>query len=560
MPYTITSASGPTKQASVPITGGMGGTRTITSATAAFVTNNVMPNDRLVITGSASGDGTYLVDFVLDNMNVIVRTAVPGVAGGSLTVAEGRHTLVISGEDVVTLAAASAAQPQFIRRKVVDKVNEKQPATLVTQIIAPDRIIANAAAFSGNGTRVGHSCQLSGTAFNDNANLRIAQVVSPTELRIEQGNADPEGSNPPLINESGFGTVRTFRQPWVLYECDVIAVQFNTTATAATAMRWFSWRENAVWGRGTYPTSVTFTRTAGTKNVVIYLGRKRPGLGRSNAELGSCWIGAELLAATNLGIATYGSFVGVDGRFSPGNAAGHPNDPITVADPGDVSATFMDVKGPVNVPGTDLINTVMSSDDRHYTLPGAPLSAFNVLLIGSQTASLSLLATATLDNFDMGTITVRPAFTMLASQITIRDARQDFSLSDLFNVFTTSVGTISYTWNPRFVARNENTKTKVPVQGLTVEIFEINETTLVETLLGTFTSDANGRINSGAGRVMRRATRTDPGPVDVEYTHRVRISGNGYLPQEQLVKPTHHVQTDWPVMVARAGYLEGEAS
>lgn len=162
---------------------------------------------------------------------------------------------------------------------------------------------------------------------------------------------------------------------------------------------------------------------------------------------------------------------------------------------------------------------------------------------------------------DYGTAGV--AYTGVGSFVEFRDPKEDYPLSRLVSAAAIA-GEYEkrYTWNPRFVERNEVGLAGSPLQGLTVEIFDINETTSVETPISgsPFMTDAGGRINtSGVVLLRERQTALGVGTGDL-YSQRVRVSGPRTRYTNEITTASSPVfDVDVPVDLSNTDF-EGEVS
>jgi hypothetical protein len=129
-------------------------------------------------------------------------------------------------------------------------------------------------------------------------------------------------------------------------------------------------------------------------------------------------------------------------------------------------------------------------------------------------------------------VTIVPLRTLSGNTIEIRNPRAMYAIEQLVDVNTggvTGTGIITFTYNPRFVSANPGLLTPQPVAGLTVRIWEINEATDVETEVAgsPFTSEASGRINGGAGVILRADSMTSPATVGTDFSARLEVTGPG---------------------------------
>lgn len=558
MPYTISTAAGPQKVGSTAVSGGMGvGASNVIAAGAQFITNGVRKNDLLQITGSPADDGQHIIDRVVSENEVVTRSTFAGAAGGSITADQGRHTLVVSGTKSINMAAAAASLPDYVEVQEVSPDPERQPSVPVGSTVAPDRITAGTANFGANGVKRGHVSVIDSGA---NAGSRtVAEVISPTEIRVEQGTGDP-----PLSSGGAVGNVRVYRRPWTLYRADLYAIQIDS-GTGGVAS-WWEQRAVLVFGRSEYdvPVRVAVTNTAG---LAIQFGRQNPEQQgpneRRNASLGCGVFGLDLNVSANpaVTLCMYGTLYGVDDGLGVGSFPASPIYSLTRGDPGTISCSILDVNQSVLADGnTKFYRAIISSDGQTLSGFGGPGVSEQLHVADGQATTNIVASTITIEGFDAGGQVATPYFQHLSAQVTLLDPLQDFVLSSCFSTFNAgSWGRISYTWNPRFVGRDETTKTKLPLAGVTVRVVEINETTLAETLVDTYTTDASGRINSGAGVDLRARQRDHPN-TDTEYSYRVTAGLMGHEFLHWILKPSARVTADQLMLPYSGGHLEGEAA
>lgn len=138
------------------------------------------------------------------------------------------------------------------------------------------------------------------------------------------------------------------------------------------------------------------------------------------------------------------------------------------------------------------------------------------------------------------------------------DPRRDFDVDTVItNLVENSVSEKHYTFNPRFVARAFGTP--APIVGLSVRIFEINETLLTESLVFSGVTDSNGFLAAGVGVALRRQT-LNASNVLTSFLHRFEITGAGFEFINRMGQMRNRIQrTDLDVRKFLADF-EGEMS
>lgn len=188
--------------------------------------------------------------------------------------------------------------------------------------------------------------------------------------------------------------------------------------------------------------------------------------------------------------------------------------------------------------------------------------ANNVLLTASVLAGLTFFAGSITGILISDSITL-PLLQLAGTPAVFDfdDPREDYAMSDLA-VGTTGIptGRKRYTFNPRFVKSSPTGATADPIENLTVEVYSVNETTDIATLVfGPALSDVNGRINGGAGILFVRAqTVGTPGTV-TEFTTQIIVRGPGYRTTNRKLQLTERTTGDISIQLL-ADNLENEVS
>lgn len=184
---------------------------------------------------------------------------------------------------------------------------------------------------------------------------------------------------------------------------------------------------------------------------------------------------------------------------------------------------------------------------------------FDVFMSSASTAGFLTGGDLLIENMLVGDDAPNPLFQVFADSITIRNPKADYSLARLFSIiFSARGGIVDYTWNPRFVSRDSTGLVGSPIQGITVTVSDINGTTLNETAHASspLITDANGRINGGAGINLWARRTADGGP---EYSQRIRAAVSGYRALDMIIKMTSPFSGDVPIDFLATDF-EGEVS
>jgi hypothetical protein len=156
-----------------------------------------------------------------------------------------------------------------------------------------------------------------------------------------------------------------------------------------------------------------------------------------------------------------------------------------------------------------------------------------------------------------------PMWTLLNGTLTVIDPRENYVLAELFNIPSAGLGTIVYTFDPRFVERTSAGIDPVPIQGLTVRLWQ-KSTVLgeVEVPGSPFTTDASGRIVDGSGDPVRLTVATSFFLVfqrDITATHRIHVSGANYRFVNAITDLRQKFEADFPIDTQQPPFEAGIA-
>lgn len=156
---------------------------------------------------------------------------------------------------------------------------------------------------------------------------------------------------------------------------------------------------------------------------------------------------------------------------------------------------------------------------------------------------------------------VQPGFLMVSSNLLFVNPQNDFDVSNIATVFGTSYIEKLYTFNPNFRRHTTSGIKGTAMSGLTVRIFEINETDSSETeVVGSpFTTNADGMVTTSGVELRRQ--RDDAVVGTTSYTHRVEFGGLGHVRDavQHITMAAKIADVDWPVECATSDF-EGEMS
>jgi len=181
------------------------------------------------------------------------------------------------------------------------------------------------------------------------------------------------------------------------------------------------------------------------------------------------------------------------------------------------------------------------------------------VLVGSNTTTGGIsTAGATMTGLILASGVLQPMTgTTFATGIAyVVDPRIDFDLSIyFFNLFSGTMEKL-YTFNPRFVSLDSPSAAGQPISGLYAELYEVDEFSLAQTLVASGFTGSDGRLNGGAGHLLRRQ-ELDAGEVSNLFFHRLVLQGGGFRLINQAFQLAARAVAD--ITVARiAPDYEGE--
>lgn len=483
-----------------------------------------------------------------------------------------------------------------------------QASTAITNFLVGSIIQAAGALFVTNGVRKNDTAIVLGAGTTLSGAYRVTEVISETQIRV----AGASKGKTAFGASAGAGTVQVRAGSWLASVLDETSPSWTALRSGATgpdgstgadfidrrtlgnrltmftthglrrirldhtlnsASTWVSEREVVIADRVDAVDCDIVYGTGATPGDLVRIGRA--GVDRYGADFGSAWIGwrptasstapgpADSLScslylsymnsinATNsgsLGTGNQGSFIAsmIDGylMYAPGGFA-----PV-------IGAVF-----------TGTIESMISrSPSFAVTLLGSPASYDNVLVTEAGSAGFMVGVTGFLQGLLASDDVPTPYFQLLGSDVTVLNPRADYTLVELFTVFS-GTGTLSYTWSPRFVQRGSGVPLAIP--GLSVRVFEVNESTLVETEIAgsPFTTNASGFIPAqgpgatqiGHGIDLRRGLAL-PLAANTLLSHRMIVEGAGYRRIDSyFTMRAPKINFDLPVDILRTDF-EGEFS
>lgn len=354
------------------------------------------------------------------------------------------------------------------------------------------------------------------------------------------------GEQRTLVSLEGIAVVSFYQSTpsdLTFYSLDEIVIANQTTGTHGTCD--FAEINQSSWATG----------------LTVQLGNQ-PG-NRYSAGNGSAWIAVvpsvsgninnvspTVQAAARTHVNAYGSFLDLTG-INETNLLG-----------GNVTASIM---RPRTNTGTGVIESLIAYGDSGNAsggLSGTSAGDQNNILVANQGSTSAIGGTGTIIGglLVSDTLLTPIAFNNNISGggvVEIRDPRIDLDLNDYFSNSSSDSEVIkTYQFNPRFVSRDAATSTPEPVFYLTVDVIEINETTLDTTLLMHDVTNAAGLLVGGA-RYLTRQQILGSAETSTLYSHRVILEGAGFKIQNEIIQLTSPRIGDYPVSRVSPDY-EGE--
>lgn len=520
---------------------------------------------------SPSYDGTGLIA-----TNTFVSAAQGGVKGNRVkllnTPYDGEYFIVqvVSNTRFVLNAtfavAAASGQIQF-GEGVVSKSTHSTGITYT----APNTLTITGGNFQTN--RVNHRDYVvvdSATPSSNNGVHEVSEVVSETQLNVFGSPfANGSGGNVQIQQRQGYLHILNETAPTWRAIADAIGSSFVIqrrlgTTGAGVDLRLFTlfgisvivWESTSAASSWVSESEIVvqvsrinmqWHTSRSTQTNSLRLGNR--GAGLLDVRLGSAWVNMGRLyqtgAAQIIGKGLYGSAL-----FSDATDAGAATG-ITASFQGSTDdnlfTLFSNHGVELNQPTRDLAGVgIYTQTGPGFLVTATPTGSMRNINLGKTGATSTIAGSnPTIRGHGHGADTFKPIYTAFNGTVTVLDPQEDYPLADLFTAFLTNDrGFKDYTFNPRFVRFLPGTKASSPIQGANVRISQVNETTLAETLVGSFTSDANGRINSGNGVILRRGQMA-PAGVTTTFRHRIRIAANGFDPRDFVVIMRERVDQDF---------------
>ena len=352
--------------------------------------------------------------------------------------------------------------------------------------------------------------------------------------------------------------------------------------TTTTATNWVSEREVLIADRKSAFTGEfrLKTGTATSTGDLVRLGRKSASNDRYGGDFGSNWVGWRIrtTATAGGGSGTFNCSL-YESYMSAIVAAGGGN--VSSGNAGEFQSSFIDGYD-VLAPGNDssivgatytgtFENFMFRSGSVNLVILGTPFSFDNPHIIYASATGVISGVTGYIQGLRVSLDSFTPFLVIISSDVTILNPRKDYTNAQLFTNLG-ATGRIHYTWNPRFVERGN--KIPIPISGLKVRVFKINEADLDETEVtgSPFTTNASGLIPPpaahpgatllGGGLDLERRTSTYVSFVGftTEYSHRVWVEGSGYRRLDAyFTMRSPKTDFDLPIDTLKTDY-EGEMS
>lgn len=544
---------------------------------------NFNVGDVVKVTGAGVNDGIYTV------AALITGTRIFDVAEAGITTAGAGGNCAWYQNESTTLQASTAIS-NFLVGSIID---------------------AAGATFLTNNVRKGDSAFVLGAGTTLSGVYRITEVISETQIRVhgaskgkttigaaagagtvevkggaykcvvtDEANPSWEGLRTTATGPDGsIGTSYITKGPvgdritrFLTHGLRLIELVHTINATST----WVSERELVINDRADAGQGLIRFGSGATPGDLVRLGRAggdRYGTG----DFGSAWIGWAVQASAtdpgpndSLSCSMYGSYL-----LGTTTGAGQGNGSVIAGtgNQGDLIASMIDgmqlyAPGPAAATTgsvyTGTIESVISRTPGFAALlGGAPFSYDNFLVTAAGAAGVTINVTGFVQGLLTSVDVATPYFQTLNTFLAVLNPRRDYTLAELFGI-NSGEGYLDYTWAPRFVQPGAGEP--LPVPGLTVHLFSINETDLTETDLGTFVTDGTGRIGPsgpgadliGHGVDLRRGIADNAG--DTLFTHRVVVEGPGIRRTDNyFTMRAAKINFDFPVDILRTDY-EGEFS
>jgi hypothetical protein len=487
--------------------------------------------------------------------------------GGSAVGNDGYYTAINIAGSAVTVSEAinPVGVPDGLGRFTLYGVEHITSGPAITSFPDAKTVRVNTAAFETNDAHVGDRLAIYGDANNDGSYI-VTKVVNQTDVEV----VDRYLNANPLTVAAATGNIRLTAGYGKLTITDIAVLSWAVVAagvpnlpikrepvgsnmtnvriptlreieivqTGATSSKWDSQEEVVLPYRSVGDTvDIDWTASGGSAlRSTLQLGTA--GSAEYGVSEGAYWIGSSFVYSNPnnlIKLEAYGSALhtsgastiasGTDGKFRTAlinRATVTMFAGSEVRNLGHSSAGFAIVVGTATA---DIENLFMAKGTSGFVVAGG--------------------GTVIVSNFRVSTDVATPAWLLLLVNFIARDPQEDYSLARLFGPFGSETHRIDYTWNPRFLSRDSTGLTGNPIQGLTVRVYDINETTLVEVEIpnSPFITDVNGRINGGVGDFLQARS----GPTDAEYSQRVTVEGAGFRAINMIIKMRSPLDVDIPV-------------
>jgi hypothetical protein len=273
-----------------------------------------------------------------------------------------------------------------------------------------------------------------------------------------------------------------------------------------------------------------FPTTTGWAGVMDLILGENPG-NRYSAQNGSVWIGVRRTPAwgtapTRGVVNIFGSYWDAVGSSVASSAGNRLNLAAGNAVASIVRQCF--------VPGTGLVESCICYGDRALIQEGSGDQAN--LLVASQTITGFIVDAGTIGGLLLSDVVATPPFTNSSDGLVVfLDPRVDYDLLSIIDNFgAVSTAEKHYTSSPRFVSKDSSGVAPNPIDALTVDFDEVDETTESETPVFNGVTDGTGRT---AGTALRRQLLS-PSEETTYFSHRMRLQGGGFRQFNELLQYT----------------------